>query len=242
MSTDAAALSPIAQPPPVVGLMAPTSLPEANSPAPADALRLTAGDTALVVVAHPGDETLALGASLADLCTLGVQVVVVSLTVGDAAPEEVAHAPGDLPDRRRAEVAQAAEQLGAGSPLVLDFPHSRLAEFEGDVAHVLRAAIKLHAPDLVLAPWRGEPETDYRTTGRTAVRVAAEAGVRCTEFVMTGRHDWDSGVAPLRPDELVRVCPSPMGVAARTRALAEYTSRTGPLGATDEVVIRPPTC
>jgi LmbE family N-acetylglucosaminyl deacetylase len=242
VSTDAAALSPIAQPPRAVSPTPPTSLPEATSPAPADALRLTAGDTALVVVAHPGDETLALGASLADLCTLGVQVVVLSLTVGDASPGEAGHPPGDLPDRRRNEVARAAEQLGAGSPLVLDFPHSRLVEFEGDVAHVLRAAIKLHAPDLVLAPWRGEPETDYRTTGRTAVRVAAEAGVRCLEFVMTGRHDWDSGVAPLRPDELVRVCPSPMGAAARTRALAEYTSRTGPLGSADEVVIRPPTC
>lgn len=240
MSTDAAALSPIAQPPPPVGLTAPTSLPKVTTPAPADALRLTGGDTALVVVAHPGDETRALGASLADLCTLGVQVVVLSLTVGDAFPEETGHVPGDLPDRRRAEVARAAEHLGAGSPLVLDFPHSRLAEFEGDVAHVLRAAIKLHAPDLVLAPWHGEPERDYRTTGRTAVRVAAEAGVRCSEFLVTGRHDRDSGVAPLRPDELVRVCPSPMGMAARTRALAEYTSRSGEPAPADEVVVRPP--
>lgn len=215
-------------PPPVFSGAWRDRLAEAPAVAPAEAFGLSAGDCLLVVGAHPDDETLGVGAALADLATLGVSVRVLSLTVGEAA-DRLGIGLRDLPERRRAEFARATECLGAANATVLDFPDSRLSEFEVHALHVVRAAVALHAPQQVLTLWREDPHRDHRTAGRVAARAAAEAGVPCAEFCVMAQHWSDRNPLAPGPDRLLRLDTSPMARAAKSRALAAYVSQTEPL-------------
>ena len=224
-------------PPPVFGAEWRDLLAEAPAVPPAEAFGLAAGDCVLVVGAHPDDETLGVGAALADLATVGVSVRVLSLTVGEAVLDRLGIGMRDLPDRRRAEFALATECLGAAGATVLDFPDSRLAEFEVDALHVVRAAIALHAPQQVLTLWRDDPHRDHQAAGRVAVRAAAEAGVPCAEFCVWAQHWSDPNQVAPGPDRLLRLDTSPMARAAKSRALAAYASQTEPLALTLEPVL-----
>lgn len=238
MSTEAAPRISVT-PPPVFGAEWRDRLAEAATLDPLDAFGLSPGGSVLVIGAHPDDETLGVGATLADLSTLGVTVRVLSLTVGEAALDHIGISMRDLPDRRRAEFALATERLGASSATVLDFPDSRLAEFEVDALHVVRAAIALHAPQHVVTLWREDPHPDHRATGRVAVRAATEAGLPCAEFAVGAQHWADPNQVAPGPDRLVRLRTSPMARSAKNRALADYTSQTEPLALTLEPILPP---
>jgi hypothetical protein len=73
----------------------------------AEAVAVRSGEVLLVVVAHPDDETLALGGTLAELASAGVEVHVVSLTSGEAALDHVGEQVPDLAWRRRHELDTA---------------------------------------------------------------------------------------------------------------------------------------
>lgn len=238
MTSEAASRTSIT-PPPVHGLGWREVLHDSPAAAPHTALGLSAGDRLLVVGAHPDDETLGAGAALADLSTVGVDVHVLSLTVGEAALDHVGITLHDLPDRRRAEFAAATARLGVAGATVVDFPDSRLREFEVDALQVVRAAIELHAPHHVLTLWRHDPHPDHQAAGRVAVRAALEAGLPCSEVAVWAPHWYDpDGLAPAG-HTLLRLETSPMARAAKARALAEYPSQTEPLLLSLEPILPP---
>lgn len=73
---------------------------------------LGAGDRALLIHAHPDDETLACGATAAELAARGVEVVLATASAGEAAES------GDLEtarNRRETRLRQAAKELGIGA-------------------------------------------------------------------------------------------------------------------------------
>ena len=68
---------------------------------PAEAFSVRPGDDVLVLAAHPDDETLGAGATVAALVMAGVDVHVIALTAGEAA---LAHLGYAMEDGRRPSV------------------------------------------------------------------------------------------------------------------------------------------
>ena len=85
---------------------------------------------ALVVVAHPDDETFGPGAIADSLAAGGAAVHVLCFTHGEASTLNENHA--ELSQARDAELRQAAAELGAATVTLLDYPDGHLADIAPD--------------------------------------------------------------------------------------------------------------
>jgi LmbE family N-acetylglucosaminyl deacetylase len=113
-----------------------------------------AGRTVLAVFAHPDDESLACGGTLARLADLGVRVVVMCASRGERgsiADPALVPPGGSLGAVRTNELRDAARVLGVAEVIVLDHPDGdlrwdRVPEFHEEIV----SAIKAYSPDLVI--------------------------------------------------------------------------------------------
>jgi LmbE family N-acetylglucosaminyl deacetylase len=90
---------------------------------------LTAGrESALVlaVFAHPDDESLACGGTLARLSDAGVHVVVMCASHGERGSNDGTYHNGALACERARELAEAAAALGVHELILFDFPDGNL--------------------------------------------------------------------------------------------------------------------
>ncbi|MDV3220446.1 PIG-L family deacetylase [Intrasporangium sp.] len=103
----------------------------------------------LAVVAHPDDESFALGALLAAFADAGAVVSVLCLTRGEAST--LHGVTGDLLELRAAELATAADVLGLGEVELLTHPDGRLAEVELQLlaSEVSAVARRVHADGII---------------------------------------------------------------------------------------------
>lgn len=139
----------------------------------------------MAVLAHPDDESLGAGGTLAKYAAEGVEVAIVTATRGDAGrfhghrPGDPEHpGPAELANIREAELRAAAATLGVRTVSCLDYGDGRLdranpAAVVPDIAwHVRR-----HRPDVVLtfAPdgAYGHPDHVAISQFTTAAMVAA---------------------------------------------------------------------
>ncbi|MGZ6804518.1 MAG: PIG-L deacetylase family protein [Nocardioidaceae bacterium] len=186
------------------------------------------GADLLVLLAHPDDETLAMGASLAAAAAAGVRVRLVTLTRGAAALDHLGITVAGLADRREAELRAAADVLGVHELHCLDLPDGGLAAL-GDGAWSLLAPVLEGLPaDRVWSTWRGDPHPDHRAAARLADRWAADRGLPLDELALWAPHWLDPETLPAtaRP---VRVGTTEQARETRDRALACYSSQLQPL-------------
>jgi LmbE family N-acetylglucosaminyl deacetylase len=118
-----------------------------------DATRSFAGRTVLAVFAHPDDESLACGGTLARLADAGARVVLMCASKGESGSsvDPALVADGDLGRVRVGELRAAAAVLGVSDVIVLDHPDGDLrwddvAEFQADIV----SAIDTYRPDAVI--------------------------------------------------------------------------------------------
>ncbi|MCW2837686.1 MAG: bifunctional family deacetylase/class SAM-dependent methyltransferase [Marmoricola sp.] len=211
-------------PPPVHGPAWARRLLDIPPVLPSDAVDLHGGQSLLVVVAHPDDETLALGATLADLVASGVRVHVVALTAGEAALEHVGEHLPELAARRRHELDRAGIALGLTDCTTLALPDSRLAEHQAEVETAVREAVERHRPDRVATLWREDPHPDHRAVSES-VHAVCEPGT-VDEFLLWTVHwtDPDRVPHPVAP-----VAAGGSARRAREAALREYRTQVEPL-------------
>lgn len=113
----------------------------------------TAPPTLLGIFAHPDDESLACGGLFARCAALGVRVVVVSLTRGEAGPTAAdgPDAATRLGEVRTAEFQAAAGVLGASDAVVHDHADGMLAWIEPAVLDAdLQALLAAWHPQVVV--------------------------------------------------------------------------------------------
>lgn len=120
----------------------------------------------LVVVAHPDDESFALGALLAAFAEAGARVSVLCLTRGEASTLHGVE--GDLTELRADELAAAAEVLGLHDVTLLAYPDGRLTEVPLDelAAEVLTVARDIGADGVIgfdLTGVTGHPDHAHAT-------------------------------------------------------------------------------
>jgi LmbE family N-acetylglucosaminyl deacetylase len=117
---------------------------EANVAAVADAARSTfAGQTVLAVFAHPDDESLACGGTLARLVDQGAQVVLLCASHGELGWHEGSAPGADLGTVRARELRNAAATLGVATLIVLDHPDGEMrwahvSELRGQIVMTIR--------------------------------------------------------------------------------------------------------
>ena len=112
-----------------------------------------AGRTALAIFAHPDDESLACGGTLARLSDAGVRVVLVCATRGErGGTVDPALVPdGDLGHVRSNELRQAANVLGIAEVVMLQYRDGELRSFVADPLHDdIVAVIRSYRPEIVI--------------------------------------------------------------------------------------------
>src|SRR5436309_120051 len=106
---------------------------------------------ALAVYAHPDDPEVSCGGTLARWTGAGAEVHVVVCSQGDKGSSDPATDPGELAERRGAEVEAAARAIGLAGHHLLGRPDG---EVDNDLA--LRAdivgVVRRVRPDIVVCP------------------------------------------------------------------------------------------
>jgi N-acetylglucosamine malate deacetylase 2 len=139
---------------------------------------LPAWPSALVVIAHPDDESFGLGAVIDRLAAAGAGVHILCYTHGGASTLNQTHA--DLHRARGTKLREAAAELGAARVTLLDYPDGGLdgtpaAELAG---HVTDAAARAAASGLLVFDDTGVTgHPDHRAATGAAVLAGRQAGL-----------------------------------------------------------------
>jgi len=103
------------------------------------------GSTVLAIFAHPDDESLACGGTLARLADAGVRIVVMCASRGEAGSisDPALVADGDLGRARERELREAAAILGVAEVIVMNHPDGNLrwdhvAELHEEIVETIR--------------------------------------------------------------------------------------------------------
>jgi LmbE family N-acetylglucosaminyl deacetylase len=130
--------------------------------------RLENWASVVVIAAHPDDEVLGVGGTMALLAAAGARVRLVAITDGEGS--HPAADPAGLAARRVTETAAALRVLGAQRTEIIRLrrPDTGLTGCEAALAaelHALTAGF-----DVCLAPWPWDAHADHEAAGRAARR------------------------------------------------------------------------
>jgi LmbE family N-acetylglucosaminyl deacetylase len=136
----------------------------------------------LVIAAHPDDEVLGCGGTIARLAREGAAVRVIILSDGESSrwptPGDV---PGDVVEIRRQAARKAAVVLGVEAPIMFDYPDNRFDTVPLlEITKTIESAIREFRPDTVFTHHSGDMNVDHRLTAEavmTATRPAPESSV-----------------------------------------------------------------
>jgi len=189
---------------------------------PLPLLDLSGCQCLIAVSAHPDDETLGLGATIAQLAARGVDVQLVSVSDGGAE-----HRYASKRDRlrresiRRDELHRAAHILGIGTPLSLGLPDGRLDVYEQQIVDGL-GPIVADAPSgtWCAATWRGDGHPDHEAVGRAAAAACALVDIPLLEYPIWMWH-WATPGDPDVPWECAYSAPAPQWAVRRKQAAAQ---------------------
>lgn len=151
---------------------------------PLPALDLSECPGLVVVAAHPDDETLGLGATIAQLVASGVPVRVVSVSDGGGAqPGATSSGRIRMETTRRHELSRAARVLGVPAPRSLGLPDGLLADHQNKITDSLVDMLgAVGAPPWCAATWRGDGHPDHEAVGRAAAAACERTGATLLEY------------------------------------------------------------
>ncbi|WP_320775672.1 PIG-L family deacetylase [Streptomyces sp. CRN 30] len=197
---------------------------------------------AVVVAAHPDDEVLGVGGTLALLAETGLEVTVVSVSDGEAShPGSTRVTPGRLAGIRARELRAALDELGLRDTEVvrLRLPDTEVAGQEDSLA--ARLTDLLPGAALCLAPWTGDVHGDHEAAGRAARTAARAASVPCRFYPVWTWH-WAEPGDPCVPwDRAARIALPPAVQARKRAAVDRFVSQIHPLGPEEgDAAVLPP--
>jgi len=121
----------------------------------------------LVVAAHPDDEVLGCGGTMATLAARGAAITVAFLADGVTARGAIDQT---ALGARHAAARSACEILGAGEPLFGDFPDNRMDTLPRlEVIQFVEALVREHAPDTLITHHTGDVNIDHRRVHEAVV-------------------------------------------------------------------------
>ena len=181
----------------------------------------------LVVAAHPDDEALGCGGTMARHAATGDDVHVLFLADGEGARRDA----GGVDERMRVARA-AADALGARAPEFLSLPDNRLDSLDLlDIVRRVEEAVDRIGPAVVYTHHRGDLNVDHRIACQvvlTACRPLPGRGVReIYGFEVPSSTEWaaPSAADAFLPHRWVDVTAQ---MAAKRRALECYAAEMRP--------------
>ncbi len=196
--------------------------PEEDQLVPHQAVPLE-GERVLVLAAHPDDETLGAGGTLARNA-LEAQAVRVWIATDGEKQEGSEEDPAAYAARRREEARLAAQALGLAEPIFAGMPDRALSRQPRELAQEVSRQIREFQPDLVLAPSPAEIHPDHRALAQALYEVvsASRPGDADHDVFRFLRIAYYELTQPILPNVLVDIA----GQAQRKRdALARYGSQ-----------------
>ena len=193
-----------------------------------DAAELLEGhDKVVVASAHPDDETLAIGALLADLARDDASIHVIVATDGEAShPDSTTWTSEMLAAARRREVESAVALLAPGARVThLGLPDGRLREAGAVLCD--RLAAELTSSTLLLAPWTDDGHPDHDAVGLAAREAARAAGCTVHHYPVWLWHWATPESMPWRITLAVE--PAPEALHLKREALGLFATQTQPL-------------
>jgi LmbE family N-acetylglucosaminyl deacetylase len=165
----------------------------------------------LALGAHPDDESLAFGGTLARLAEAGTGVHVICATAGEASLSGLR--PGGLGPTRRAELRVACEWLGVADIECLGLADGRLSARLDELTAILDQRIRTLRPAAILLPWWRDAHRDHRALSAALVATRAPAHLQI----------WAGEIwTPLPATHIVDVSGSPL--VRKQAALTAYRS------------------
>ncbi len=136
----------------------------------------------LVLAAHPDDETVGCGGTLALLADAGATVTALFASDGDAT-RGTPYPPEETGRRRRAEAVRAGELLGF-SARSLGLPDTHLSEHIAEIRRGISALVAEVRPEVVFVPWFLDGHPDHRAVSD------ALAGAELGDLEVWGYETW----------------------------------------------------
>jgi len=153
----------------------------------------------LVVAAHPDDEVLGCGASMAKWSNAGIEVHIVILSEGATSRDAVRSR--DARSEELSALAQAAQTsgriLGAASVQLLDFPDNRMDSIDHlDIVKTVERQIEVVKPEIVITHHAGDVNIDHQLIHQavvTACRPQPKHAVRrLLAFEVASSTEWQT--------------------------------------------------
>jgi LmbE family N-acetylglucosaminyl deacetylase len=203
-------------------------------------LDLTGCRSLVVVAPHPDDETLGLGATIAQLVSSGVDVQVVSVSDGGAArPGASLSEQLRLVTTRRHELRRATGFLGIPPPISLGLPDGQLTDHEDMLTDLLVEILEGVAPQTwCAATWRGDGHPDHEAVGRAAAAACGRTGAALLEYPVWMWHWASPADAGVPWDRAYSVPVSGWALIRKRHAAQFFRSQFGP-GTADSAPVLP---
>jgi len=182
------------------------------------------GARILVLAAHPDDESLGAGGTLA-LNALRAEAIRIWIATDGTAQEGVApEAAGDYAAQRREEAMRAAAALGLEAPRFGGLADRRLAEEKSALDEAIRLQLQEFQPDLVLCPSPAEIHSDHRALARSLYEQVASSRAEDPDhdrfrFLRLAFYELSH---PILPNALVDIAPV---AGKKEEALRAYASQ-----------------
>lgn len=178
----------------------------------------------LVIAAHPDDEALGCGATIARHAAAGETVHILFVADGETARPGT----GDEDvSRREASACEAARILGAGKPEFLRFPDNRLdGQILLDIVAAIEKVVEQHGPRIIYTHHGGDMNVDHRVVHQavlTACRPLPGSSMDAIyAFEIPSSTEWGGSAfgPPFVPVHFVDVAGH---VAKKRNALAAYS-------------------
>ena len=178
--------------------------------------------TVLVVAAHPDDEVLGCGGTIARHACLGDSVGVLLLSEG-ATARDPTDARGDIAALREA-ASDASRELGAAEPRFCSFPDNRLDTVPLlDVIKSVENVVEAVAPEIVYTHNASDLNIDHRIAHQAVVTACRPVPGTSVEaiyaFESVSSTEWQTSVDVFRPQRWVNIASF---LDCKLRALGAY--------------------
>ncbi|GAA2694646.1 PIG-L family deacetylase [Streptomyces lunalinharesii] len=187
----------------------------------------------VVVTAHPDDEVLGFGGSLALLASGGADVHIVSVTDGERfRPRSTLNSADQLAGVRHRELRHALAQLGLPEVRVerLGIPDTQVERHQRAVARAIAGLLREVKAARCVAPWVGDLHSDHEAAGRATVDACRATGVPLWMYPVWMWH-WARPDDPRVPWGLAAHLPlPPEATALKSLAIAQFVSQIRPSG------------